>query len=734
MQTWGVSFPIGHYDSIVNEVSLLKKIDFVLELDDYIKIFRLIQQVNEILNFFNEESYSEDFPLLYSISEQIFFDSKLLKEFQRIFSEDGKIQASASVELKKIFSLISSKERELDKVFSSIISRSKQAGHLTDNLESYKNSRRVLSVNAESKRKIKGIIHDESATGKTVFIEPEEIVQLNNDLFELEVEKRKEVYNILKALSQFLRPFVEDFLLWEKIIIRYDIIRAKANFGNTYNGQRPKISEGVELELFNMYHPLLLLINQEFKKKTIPCDLSLNSEKRILLISGPNAGGKSICLKSFGLNQLMLQCGLLIPVSDHSTFTLFNKIMIDIGDQQSIEGDLSTYSSRLIHMKHFVSEAKKKTLVLMDEFGSGSDPKIGGAIAEAVLDNLVRIKCYGLITTHYSNIKNYAYDSPSIENGAMLFDKHLLKPTYQLKIGQPGSSFAFEIANKIGLPDSILEYAKNKAGKHTNTVDSLLVDLQQEKKELERRIKKAADEESKLKTLISNYESLKDELNIRRKKLKLEAKQQQFQLMNEDEREIQKLIRDLKKEKNLDKAGNLQKKIKEGKKSSKDEMQSLSEEVFKIELEKVKDLRIGQYVKLRNGSEIGMVVNFDEKKVKIEMGLMQFEVARTEVFLADQPIETKSKTINTDTAINPYALESKLDIRGYSKQEALDSIKEFLDNALMSNIPQLQILHGKGTGVLRKALWKKAKEYKDIKKIWHPKEDYGAQGITWISF
>ncbi|NNE16499.1 MAG: endonuclease MutS2 [Saprospiraceae bacterium] len=727
-------FPIVNYSSIIDELRLLRTVDYVLEIDSYIKLYVHIKSIYNIVIFFKEKERKEALPILYNIASQIEINEALLQKFDRIFTDDGKIKPTASPELKKIFSAISSKERELEQVFKSLIAKYKKSGLLNDSIESYKNSRRVLTVNAENKRKVKGIIHDESGTGKTVFIEPDEVMGINNDLFELEASKRHEVYKILKSLSNDLRPYLDDFLLWQRILVRYDVIRSKALFSKSYNGIKPKIVENGEIEVKEGYHPLLFILNEEQGKKTVPFSLKLNNENRILVISGPNAGGKSVTLKALGLNQLMLQAGILIPVNEDSSFKIFSKVMIDIGDQQSLEGDLSTYSSRLIHMKNFIDKADQKSLVLMDEFGSGSDPKMGGAIAEAVLHKLVAKKCNSLITTHYSNIKNYAYKSKHIVNGAMLFDKEELQPTYILKTGQPGSSFAFEIANKIGLGKDVLKYAKNKAGKDTELVDRLLVDLQDEKKQLDEQLLNAFDEQHRLKKLIENYEKMKDDLDIRRKKLKLEAREKKYLNISDYEKELQKLIKEIKEEKNLEKAKNISKGIKAKKADTKDEISNLTEEVFNNEISKVKDLKIGQFVKLRSGGDPGKVIDFNDKRVKLEMGLLQFEVPRSELMLSDRPIESRSKSITTDTKYNPSNLESKLDIRGYTRQDALDSIEEFLDNSLMSSATMLKVLHGKGSGVLKKTLWTKAKEYKDIKKIWHPEEEFGGTGVTYISF
>jgi len=727
-------FPLSHYETVLEQLALLRKEGYVLEIDDYILIFNQLRIVHDIQHFFVEEERRKLYPLLYTISAQLQFDGTLLKRFYTIFTDDAKIKPTASPALKNIFSSISSKEREIEKLFRLLATKYKSAGFLSDNIESYKNSRRVLSVNVENKRKVKGIIHDESATGKTVFIEPQEVTELNNDLFELEASKRHEVYKILRELSADLQPYIDALLLAQRVIVRFDLIRSKAQFAKTYNGKSPTLSSDKTFDLKEVYHPLLFIINDKIDKKTIPYDLKLDNKKRLLVISGPNAGGKTVTLKALGLNQLMLQSGMPIPVAEDSVACIYKKLMIDIGDQQSLEGDLSTYSSRLLNMKFFAEHSDRNTLVLIDEFGSGSDPKMGGAIAEAVLDKLVKKQVMGIITTHYSNIKNYAYKAKSILNGAMQFDKDELSPTYQLKVGQPGSSFAFEIADKIGLPNEILKYARNKIGKDNNKVDRLLIDLQHEKKVLEEKLLENYDESYRLNKLIKNYEQMKDELAIRRKKLKLEAKEKSYLNLSESERELQKAIRDIKKTNSEKEAKKLLNKVKAKRTERKEEVQELSEVVFKEEIAQVKELAIGQFVKLKAGGESGRVVGFSDKKVQIEIGIMKFEVPRSEIVMANQPIKTTKKTVITDTIVNPQTIETSLDIRGYSKSEATDSMQEFFDNALMGSVLQLKVLHGKGSGVLKKVVWSKAKEYKDIKKIWHPAEDFGGQGVTLISF
>jgi len=730
----GYEFPLGYYQSISEELKLLSTIDYVLETEQYLKIYNHLRMISGIVDFFKNQDRAEELPLLHAIKEQIDLDPALMGYFERIFTEEGKIKVNASPELNRIFRMIASKERELNKVFALAIERYKKQGFLTDNHESVKNSRRVLSVNAESKRKIKGVIHDESSTGKTVFIEPEEILSVNNELFELDAEKRHEIYRILKALSAELRPHLDSFELWQKILVRYDLIQAKAMFSRSYDGKRPSISKKPGVKLIEARHPLLYLLNLEQDKPTVPFSLELNGTERILVISGPNAGGKSVALKAMGLIQMMFQSGLLVPLNDQSTLSVFQKIMIDIGDQQSLEGDLSTYSSRLMHMNHCVEPSNRRSLVLIDELGSGSDPKMGGAIAEAVLDQLVKRKCFGLITTHYSNIKDYAYRSANIINGAMLFDKKALKPSYTLKLGQPGSSFAFELAEKTGMSDELLKYARKHAGKDTAAVDELLIDLQAEKKRLDDMLKNTDLEKKKVSKLIENYERMRDELEIRRKKLKKEAREKSYLTISDAEKEIQKLIREAKKEKKENKLKDAAKMIKAFKEDTREDIRSLNDRIFKEEIKKVENLEVGQFVKLRAGGDSARVIDFNEKTVKLEMGLLTMVVPRNEIIQAGQPIERKTSSVKTDMTINPYALETRLDIRGYSRSEAQAAVQEFFDSALMGTATQLKVLHGKGSGVLKKLVWAKAKEYKDIKKIWHPEEEFGGTGVSFISF
>ena len=546
-------FPISAYSDIAGELRMLEVVDYVLPEEGLKRINTILLSTRDIFRFFNLDR-KEKYPRLYAILEPVPFEEALIKEIEKVIDEDGKIRPDASPALLKIRKGIISKQKELERVFRQIIADYRKRGWLTDNVESFRNGRRVLSVPSEHKRKIRGIIHDESTTGKTAFIEPEGVIDINNDIFDLETDEKREIYRILKELSGELRPFVPHMNHYVRLLVRYDLIQAKAHLAVKMDAHLPKVSDQPQFGTIKGFHPLLYLKNKTLGKKTVPFNLTLNHPNRILVLSGPNAGGKSITMKSVGLIQLMLQSGLLVPVQPESELGLFEKIFADIGDQQSIEDDLSTYSSRLANMRQFLESADDKTMILIDEFGSGTDPKIGGAIAEAILKELNSRKVLGLITTHYSNLKVFAFKSKGILNGSMTFDKETLSPTYELRVGRPGSSYAYEIAQKSGLSKKVLDYARHKTGKNEKAVDELLVDLQREKKELDDQLSQLKEKQVKLEKLIRNYDQLHRDLEFKRKKFKLETKEQALQQTAKDNKEFERLIRDLREEKNIEKA------------------------------------------------------------------------------------------------------------------------------------------------------------------------------------
>lgn len=730
-------FPMGNYLDISDDLKHLEIVDYVLPEEGLQRINMILRHVRNMMQFFNA-TRRESYPQLYEIIRDVSFEEELIKAIEKVIDEEGNIRPDASPGLLKIRKQISSKQKELEKQFRGLIQDYRQKGWLTDSVESFRNGRRVLSVPAEHKRKIRGIIHDESATGKTAYIEPEGVIDINNDIFDLEQEEKREIYRILKELSGTLRPYVPSMRIYQKLLIRFDLIQAKARVAVDMNAEMPKVVDRQDFGLRTAYHPLLLLKNKQLGKKTVPFDLILHKPNRIVVLSGPNAGGKSITLKSVGLLQLMVQSGILVPADPESEMGIFHQLFADIGDQQSIEDDLSTYSSHLQNMRAFLQKATRQTLVLIDEFGSGTDPKMGGAIAESILRELNHRKVFGLITTHYSNLKIFAYKNKGIVNASMTFDRDTLSPTYEFSVGKPGSSYAFEIAQNSGLDKKVLGYAKHRTGKSEKAVDQLLIDLQREKQELEDRLSTMEQREQQLERLIKNYEQLHRELEVRRKKFKLESKQQALQQTAKDNKALERLVREIKEERNLEKAKEMAAQVKKEKQDLSDEVSDLKEEVYykpyEEEIEE-QEIKVGDHVRLRTGGATGTVESIDENKGKavIQMGLMRMTANVRDLKHAKAPLEVQSsKSVQMDTVERSADFQSKIDVRGMRMEEAMKIVENFMDQALISSAANLKIVHGKGNGVLRKAVRSKLREYNVNMEVWHPEPEQGGDGVTLV--
>ena len=726
--------PMRSYKAIGEDLKMLEIEDFVLSEESLGRINQMLIASHQLNHFFTDER-KELYPTLFNRIQAIEFEPALIEAIERVIDDQNQIKPDASPALAKIRKKVGNKQRELDKIFKGLIGTYRSNGWLTDNIESFRNGRRVLSVPSEHKRKIRGIIHDESTTGKTAFIEPEQVIDVNNDIFDLVTEEKKEIYRILKELSAILRPFIENLETYQDLIAYFDEIHAKATLAQTMNGIKPKVFGKPKMGIKGAVHPLLYLKNKEQEKVTVPFDLSLNPPNRILVLSGPNAGGKSISMKTVGLIQLMLQSGMLVPVEEDSEMGIFKKIFADIGDQQSIEDDLSTYSSRLANMKAFLDAADKDSLVLIDEFGSGTDPKIGGSIAEAILKKMNDQKVFGFITTHYSNLKIFAFKTRGLVNASMLFNKEELSPTYQLKVGKPGSSYAFEIAQKSGLSKEILNYAKHKTGKNEKAVDQLLIDLQREKQELEDKLEKLSDKQGTLDKLISSYESMHKDLEYRRKRIKLSAKEVELQRAASENQEMEELIRKLKEEKNLEKAKQIAKQKKETRQKLMDALTEMKEEVYQEPQAsgKTTPIQAGDFVKIRTGGAAGQVESVEKKHAIVQMGFMRMKLPLQDLVHANEPLNVKTqKSINTEMIMSRARFEAKLDIRGMTIEEGMKSLDIFMDEALISNAVTLQIVHGKGTGALRKAVHKRLNEYAAVERIWHPEREGGGDGVSLV--
>ncbi|HPM89022.1 MAG TPA: endonuclease MutS2, partial [Bacteroidales bacterium] len=541
------NFPSDNYFSFsacLNKIRIEGTFPEVREIYD---LKRSLETVRAILNFFRSKEETK-YPILKKLCGPVKTYPYVIDSIDRIIDRHGAIKDNASARLKEIRSEIISKNILASRRLSTILKQAQNDGIVdSETTVSLRNGRGVIPVNAFDKRRLKGLIHDQSASGKTVYIEPEEIVEINNDIVELEYEEKREIVRILTQFADNIRPYIDDLLESDSFLGEIDFLKAKAVFGNHFSSVKPVLTANPYISWKAAVHPLLHLTFERMPgRKVVPLDIQLDDRNRILVISGPNAGGKSVCLKTVGLLQYMLQCGLTIPVSENSESGVFRDILIDIGDEQSIENDLSTYSSHLVNMKAFLRYGGDKSLVLIDEFGSGTEPMLGGSIAEAILAELNRKKVFGVLTTHYTNLKHFASLTEGIVNGAMAFDNHLMQPLFQLYIGKPGSSFAFEIAKKIGLPEEILNEASGKAGVKNINYDKHLKDIARDKRYWETKRQNIRQHERRLEELIEEYEKELAGAKTLRKEIILKAKDEAQNLLKESNRIIENTIRQIK--------------------------------------------------------------------------------------------------------------------------------------------------------------------------------------------
>jgi DNA mismatch repair protein MutS2 len=735
------NFPFSAYQSISEELKMLGIEGYVLSVEGLQQIAKILYAMERIYKFFDPKRDTRElYPNMFNIIRSVDFDAALRQEINRVIDEEGKIRPNASPELQRIARMQGSKRQELDKKFRQVAGQYQSKNMLADNVESFRNGRRVLAVMAEYKRQIRGILHDESASGKTVFIEPDEVIDLNNDLFDLEQEYRREIYRIMRELSAMLRPYVDTLDAYQGIMKRFDTIQAKGQLAYQLQATKPILKTKPHFKIRKAFHPLLFLKNKRSGDPIVPFHLEFRNDNRILILSGPNAGGKSICMKAVGLLQMMLQAGMLVPMEEGSEMGIFKQIFADIGDQQSLEDELSTYSSRLQNAKFFMQHANENTLVLIDEFGSGTDPKMGGAIAESILRDLNYKKVYGVITTHYSNLKTFAFNNEGLVNGHMVFNTDSLSPTYQMRIGRPGSSYAFEIADKSGLPKKIINYARRKVGDKIHNFDEMLVDLQKERKELEEAKKAMEAQQKQLDQLIKNYEFAHRELEFGRKKLKLQVKEQQMVDTQQTQKELQKLIRELREAENKQKARERAEALlaeeKESKEVLEEKVETIKDDIYKVYKEKEGGvIEVGAQVRLRAGGMIGTVKEIKKKEAVVELENLTLTVKLRDLVLLENAIEINQvKGVKTDILSKPVNFDAKLDIRGMRYDKALEVLQDFLDNALMSNAMEVRIVHGKGSGVLRKAVQQKLREYPSVVDYRYAEPEQGGDGLTIVAF
>lgn len=752
--TVGKSFPAKDFIDLRLELAQLKTPGSYIEQEVLFNLKASLFIINEILNYFNETE-KEAYPELKTLVYQVYFPAELLKEAEKIVDEKGDIRDNASVELRKIRQSIAGKQRQVFRETKKTFEQAKKLGYVPDNSEiTIRNGRSVIPLKVADKRSIGGIIHDESSTGQTVFVEAPLSFEINNEIRELESEERREIIKILLTFTDALRPFIPDLHDAYRFLGLIDFIRAKALFSIKTVAKQPIITNNKPVDIREAIHPLLYLSHKEQNKTVVPLDLELSTENRILIISGPNAGGKSVCLKTVGILQYMLQCGLLVSASPDSVFRLYDNIFIDIGDEQSLENDLSTYSSHLLNMKYFLRNANNNTLVLIDEFGTGTEPQLGGSIAEATLEQLNNKLTFGLITTHYTNLKLAAERMQGLINGAMLFDSKEMQPLFKLQIGKPGSSFAFEIAKKIGFPAHVLNKARKKSGGKHVRFDQQLQQLEIDKIKLQRQLQKADSDDVNLSQMLEKYNDLINNLEKSKKQIIKEANEQALSIIESSNKAVEKTIRDI-KEAGADKTKTRE--IRKELDSKKDDLKvvpkqdsirkrkkksnhvSNQDSTAKSETFKNQPVKAGDFVKITDSNIIGELISVKGDNALLNVNNVKLSTSVSKLIKSEAPKHkvVKRKGFNDIVSeINEKTVNFKLtiDLRGKRADEALSMLQKYVDEAILLNMREVSILHGKGYGILRDIIREYLQSVDEIQNFADAPIEMGGTGITRVYF
>lgn len=731
------SFPGDHFRDARPFLQKIRVEGLFLEIAEMVALKLSLESLSAIVRFFKGKE--ERYPILSAKAGCIHLFPFVQQRLDTIVSKHGTIKDTASPELNDIRHRLQRKQAGISKRMQSLLQQAQSEGWADkESAIAIRDGRMVIPVPSAYKRKINGIVHDESATGKTSYIEPAEIVETNNEIRELELEEKREIMRILRKFADELRPYIDDLLPGYDFLAYIDFIRGKAAFSNYIEAVVPAFNDNAEMFWYQARHPLLWLSLKNTDKKLIPLNIEVYDEQRIILISGPNAGGKSVCLQTAGLLQYMFQCGLPVPVSEASKFGIFGKILIDIGDEQSIENDLSTYSSHLINMKNFLRYGSDDTLVLIDEFGTGTEPMLGGAIAEAILSALNRDKVRGVITTHYTNLKHLAAETPGIANGAMLYDNHRMLPLFELKIGKPGSSFAFEIAKKIGLPKEILEDAAAKVGEDHINYDKHLKDIARDKRYWEEKRRKIHENEKRLDEVVEKYSNELSEASRIRKEIIREAQQKAQEIIADANAAVEKTIREIRENQaEKEKTREIRRRMEEEKQRLLSEKQNEEEERIRKKIEKLKNreknrkekkqnqpetspqhkeaapiFQKGDYVKLPNNA-IGEILEIDDKNAVVALGQLHTKVKVSQLQkasatqakrIARPQIQASYANIRENISQKRMTFKPDIDLRGMRGDEALQRVISFLDEAIMLGYRDIRILHGTGTGALRQLI------------------------------
>lgn len=760
IQQGETDFPANYFFDVRYSLKRIRPEGTWMDEKELFDLKRSLQTIHDIIRFFQPGEDEEiKYPALTALAGDILVFPQLVGRIDTILDKFGKVKDSASPELQTIRREMTITMSNISRNLQSILRAAQSEGVVEkDVTPTMRDGRLMIPVAPAFKRKIKGIVHDESASGKTVFIEPESVVEANNRIRELEGEEKREIIRILTDFTNFVRPLVPDILQSYEFLADIDFIRAKALFAIKIQGIRPVVEDKQQLDWARAIHPLLYLSLKKQHKEVVPLDIELTTEKRLLIISGPNAGGKSVCLKTVGLLQYMLQCGLLVPMHESSRTGLFEHLFIDIGDEQSIENDLSTYSSHLTHMKYFVRNCNERTILLIDEFGSGTEPQIGGAIAEALLNRFNQHKSFGVITTHYQNLKHFAEDTPGIVNGAMLYDRHLMQPLFKLAIGNPGSSFAIEIARKIGLPEDVIAEASEKVGMDYINMDKYLQDIVRDKRYWESKRQNIRQREKKLEDIIARYEKDLSEVNSQRKEIVREAKAEASRILSDANARIENTIREIKEaqaekertkqarqelqsfkdsvsdaQEEDDKLARKMAKLKERAERKKQKQKVSAQPVFNRDV-----IEVGDAVRLKGQTSVGTVMELQEKQATVAFGMIKSTVKldRLEKVSKNQIKKEiqKSTFVSEQTSDQMHEkrlhFKQEIDVRGMRGEEALQTVTYFIDDAIQVGAQQVRILHGTGTGILRQLIREYLRSVPGVRSFHDEHVQFGGAGIT----
>lgn len=729
-------FPAEHYYNIQPYLKKAAIEGTFLQEEELHQIRLLMQAFAAICKYFEERN--ERYPQVASLFAGIIYNQQIVKYIERILDNEGALKPNASPELAKISAKIQEREKEVRRRMSQLFEKAQAQGWLANSGITVRDGRLVLPILSEYKRQIPGLVHDESATGQTVFIEPSEIFETNNVIRELQLQYKRERERILTELTDKLRPSLPELEKYLQRMGLVDFIRAKALLAIDLDADMPMLSKQTVVKLVDAYHPLLKLNHRKQGLEVVPLSLDLDREKRILVISGPNAGGKSVALKTIGLLQYMLQCGLLVTCKSHSEMSVFSDIMVDIGDEQSIENDLSTYSSHLKHMKYFTEFADAKTLFLIDEFGTGTDPQFGGPLAEAILNRLNQKNAFGVVNTHYSNLKNFAGNTKGLQNARMLFDQKELQPLYKLETGQPGSSYAFEIAQKTGLNEAVINYAKNKVGDKQKRLDDLLIELEREKGHVNELKKRFEEKETRSKQLIEEYDALKSDLDLNRKKLITQAKQEALSIISEANSRIENTIREIREKKaDTDTIRKVRTELRQDTEQLKTDTAQVAEPKKKapVKRDSALPLIVGATVQLEGQLVDGQVIELNKNKALVAFGDLRSWTDINKLTVVPASAKKSIKTVQTSFDVNSRMqnFQTELNLIGTRGEDAMKKLQEYIDDAYLLGFKQVRIVHGKGYGILRKLVREYLRNNKMIEHVADEHIEMGGDGVSIVT-